>query len=43
MVRATTNIAALHPMGMEALRAIQSMTNQRMHRERNRLLLQLTE
>jgi glycosyltransferase involved in cell wall biosynthesis len=43
MERATTNIAALHPMGMEALRVARSMTHQRMHRERHRLLLQLTE
>jgi glycosyltransferase involved in cell wall biosynthesis len=41
--RATTNIAALQPMGMEALRVARSMTHQRMHRERHRLLLQLTE
>ena len=41
--RATTNITALQTMGMEALRVARSMTHQRMHRERHRLLLQLTE
>ena len=41
--RATTNIGALQTMGMEALGVARSMTHQRMHRERHRLLLQLTE
>jgi glycosyltransferase involved in cell wall biosynthesis len=41
--RATTNMTSLHAMGMEALRIARSMTHQRMHRERHRLLLQLAE
>ena len=41
--RAASDVAALQPMGMEALRFARSMTHQKMHRERQRLLLQITE
>jgi glycosyltransferase involved in cell wall biosynthesis len=41
--RAASDVAALQPMGMEALRVARSMTHQKMHRERQRLLLQMTE
>jgi glycosyltransferase involved in cell wall biosynthesis len=43
LIERATRIADLHPMGMEALHVARSMTHQRMHRERHRLLLQLTE
>jgi glycosyltransferase involved in cell wall biosynthesis len=41
--RAASDVAALRPMGMEALRVARSMTHQKMHRERQGLLLQMTE
>jgi glycosyltransferase involved in cell wall biosynthesis len=40
--RAAGNVEELRRMGMEALRVARSMTHQRMHRERQLLLLQLT-
>jgi glycosyltransferase involved in cell wall biosynthesis len=41
--RAASNTAELHRMGKEALRVARSMTHQRMHLERQALLLQLTK
>jgi glycosyltransferase involved in cell wall biosynthesis len=41
--RAASNIEELRRMGMEALRVARSMTHQRMHLERQLLLLQLTQ
>jgi glycosyltransferase involved in cell wall biosynthesis len=41
--RAAGNVEELRRMGMEALRAARSMTHQRMHLERQHLLLQLTQ
>jgi glycosyltransferase involved in cell wall biosynthesis len=41
--RAANDVAALQAMGMEALRVARSMTHQKMHRERQKLLLQMTE
>jgi glycosyltransferase involved in cell wall biosynthesis len=41
--RAAGNVEELRRMGMEALRVARSMTHQRMHRERQLLLLQLTQ
>jgi glycosyltransferase involved in cell wall biosynthesis len=41
--RAAGNVEELRRMGMEALRVARSMTHQRMHLERQRLLLQLTQ
>jgi glycosyltransferase involved in cell wall biosynthesis len=40
--RASTEVVALRRMGMAALAVARSMTHQRMHRERQRLLLELT-
>jgi glycosyltransferase involved in cell wall biosynthesis len=39
--RAASDVAALQPMGMEALRVARSMTHQKMHWERQKLLLQM--
>jgi hypothetical protein len=41
--RAAGNLDELRRMGMEALRVARSMTHQRMHLERQLLLLQLTK
>ena len=41
--RAAGNVEELRRMGMEALRVARSMTHQRMHHERQLLLLQLTQ
>ena len=41
--RAAGNLEELQAMGMEALHAARSMTHQRMHLERQRLLLRLTQ
>jgi glycosyltransferase involved in cell wall biosynthesis len=40
--RAANDVAALQNMGMEALRVARSTTHQKMHRERQKLLLQMT-